>query len=78
MKRTILATQVWWFNADGATFEESVKAACAFHLRRLGTVATHCSVDPSEPGIVGWVGEIRIVSNGWAGVGNFAAHLVES
>ena len=78
MKRTILSVGAWWFNADGLPFAEAVKAACAFHLRRLGTVATHCSVDPSEPGIVGWVGEIRIVSNGWAGVGNFCAHLVES
>ena len=78
MKRIILSSQVWWFNADGLPFWDAVKEACAFHLRREGVPATHCSVHPDEPGIVAKVGDVVIVSNVQAGVGNFCSHLASA
>ena len=78
-KRTTLKTSAWWYRTDPRTqsFEETVRAACAFHARRGLGVATHCSVDPGEPGVVDQVDEVVILTNSSAGLGNFCAHREE-
>ena len=77
MKRVYLNTDARYLRDAGQSFEAAVIGACAFHERRGLGVATHCSVDPDEPGIVGRVGDVTIVSNGYAGIGNFCAHIAK-
>ena len=77
--RVILKTEAWWYRADPKrqSFEEAVRAACTFHERRGLGVATHCSVDPREPGLIGRVDRIQILTNSRAGLGCFCAHRQE-
>lgn len=76
MERVILKTEAWWYRTDPRkqSFEDAVRAACDFHERRGLGVATHCSVDPREPGLVCLVDGVQILTNSVAGLGSFCAH----
>ena len=79
MKRTILKTEAGWLRTDPDTqsFVDTVRAACDFHERRGLGKATHCSVHPDEPGRIGRVGDVAIITNPMAGLHSFCAHRRE-
>jgi len=47
---------------DGVSFQAAVMTACQQHRRRRLGRATHCAVNPGEPGRVASIGKVRIVA----------------